>query len=209
MWYVAKIQKSPQQHPRLLDCKVLSSPKMLYKFRPIGQLIRHKYLLKQNSVCEGFLAEAAQKCSTPSQSSRGKPTPSKVAANMLDFTSAVWAPVANAVDVALSPSVLPEVVRLTRRHVPAGLMLMTKAGTAPEMEDEKGEEKQSSIVFCECGTRCEDSCTMCKACTQKHCPKEFSGFLYAREDHHHYERYWYKLLNKELYCKVELRNVRD
>lgn len=61
-------------------------------------------------------------------------------------------------------------------------------------------ELSGEQIFCECGNVCEGSNTLCASCIKSKETIEHSGFLYIKSKEAKLKRYYYKLLNKELYC---------
>lgn len=54
--------------------------------------------------------------------------------------------------------------------------------------------------FCECGNVCEGSNILCPICLKSKETIEYSGYLYVKSKEKKLKKYYYKLLNKELYC---------
>lgn len=61
------------------------------------------------------------------------------------------------------------------------------------------ESESSSLMYCVCGSLCEGDNTECNRCLQKKTPIDFSGSLLAHINFG-VKKYWFRLLNKELYC---------
>jgi hypothetical protein len=64
------------------------------------------------------------------------------------------------------------------------------------------EEKE--IFFCECGNPCSEENNLCETCSKLKESVEYAGYLYVKEKGNQLKRYWYILLNKELYCTLYL-----
>lgn len=69
------------------------------------------------------------------------------------------------------------------------------------------EDKISSVLYCECGNACDKEASLCKKCQEKQKTIEFSGFLYTPIGFG-LKLCWFRLLNKELYCKHSLDEFR-
>lgn len=65
---------------------------------------------------------------------------------------------------------------------------------------ENSQDAAGSLIYCECGNVCESNKTLCSACSKANESKEYSGFLYLKKRSGDLKRYWYTLVNKELYC---------
>jgi hypothetical protein len=109
-------------------------------------------------------------------------------------------------DLVLSPSITSDVVRVPPQHTGTAAKDTppTSNATAASLDDPPEDTKTplaTSVTFCECGTECGEKSTLCDKCLKQRSPKEVSGFLYVREDSSQFQRYWIKLVNKQLYCK--------
>ena len=69
-----------------------------------------------------------------------------------------------------------------------------------------GRDEAKGIIYCECGNPCEGENTLCESCSKSKESVEFSGYLYIKDQSNQLKRYWYILLNKELYCKSSNQN---
>jgi hypothetical protein len=58
----------------------------------------------------------------------------------------------------------------------------------------------SPRVYCGCGHENRTENTVCPECKKANAPKEKIGYLYIKESDGQLVRYWFHLLNKELYC---------
>ncbi len=65
----------------------------------------------------------------------------------------------------------------------------------------EGRGPQNFELYCECGNLCEGENSLCRKCQEKQKPVEFSGHLYAQV-YSGLKLCWFRLLNKELYCKL-------
>lgn len=66
---------------------------------------------------------------------------------------------------------------------------------------ENSQDAAGGVIYCECGNVCEGENTLCATCMKSTDSKEYSGFLYLKKRSGNLKRYWYSLINKELYCK--------
>ena len=73
-----------------------------------------------------------------------------------------------------------------------------KAGFKYSNKEEEGKE---TLIFCECGSICEQGARKCVGCCMKETNITAKGFLYVKKKAvNRVKKYWYYLLNKELYC---------
>ena len=98
--------------------------------------------------------------------------------------------------VKLSPSIVPEAVRV---------LTPTRRESNEVVEEDK--ISHETLVFCGCGKQCKSSHSLCADCEQNKSPKELATYLYVKVDQSQFDRYWFKLLKKELYCKLTHNTV--
>ena len=82
----------------------------------------------------------------------------------------------------------------------------TEANTkSPKWIIEESKESES-IMFCGCGKLCKQSFNMCEDCIAEGNMYDIGGYLYLKRDQTNLDRYWFHLVNKELYCKIKSNN---
>jgi hypothetical protein len=59
-----------------------------------------------------------------------------------------------------------------------------------------------SVMFCKCGKICKEAFNLCEECIATGKLHEAGGYLYLKRDQNNLDRYWFQLINKELYCMV-------
>lgn len=67
-------------------------------------------------------------------------------------------------------------------------------------------ESSGVQIYCECGNICEGSKTQCDVCLKPTNTVDYSGHLYVDKSGK-FKRYWYHLVNKELFCKKNKTNI--
>jgi hypothetical protein len=63
-------------------------------------------------------------------------------------------------------------------------------------------KEEASIMFCGCGKECKESFSMCEECLNSGKMQEAEGYLYVKRDKNNLDRYWFKLVNQELYRNI-------
>jgi len=63
-------------------------------------------------------------------------------------------------------------------------------------------KEEESIVFCGCGKECKKAFSMCEECMGSGKIQEAEGYLYLKRDKNNLDRYWFKLVNQELYSNT-------
>jgi hypothetical protein len=70
---------------------------------------------------------------------------------------------------------------------------------SPGIEEET-KNLQSVVVYCSCGRISRKGLGMCDECWLLDKPQEISGYLYVEKDEKNVDRYWFSLVNTDLYC---------
>ncbi len=65
---------------------------------------------------------------------------------------------------------------------------------------EEGPEPTGTIMLCKCGNVCKDPLNVCEECFAAGTVYEAAGYLYIMRDKNNLDRYWFRLVSKELYC---------
>jgi len=209
--YATKIKKVVSRSPALKpSAKLLSSPSMLTKFALVSPMIRNstrladKPTLKPNSI----LAKL-----TTNTSDIKKPEEGKV--KQIKGTLArhsPWIDKSKGKNAPLPADMNTEAIRLPNTtKANNNLLTPTKApGTSDLLKSpslflrgiSRTEEKE--VFYCECGNPCSGENNLCELCSKLKESKEYAGHLYVKEKNNQLKKYWYILLNKELYCNLPL-----
>lgn len=199
-------------HPK--SAKLLSSPKLLSKFAPVSSMVKRSpkpdliSKLKDHEAAKGLSILA--KLSGPSEEIKTQKTDqeeSKIKASKTMIAQHVpWIDPTKAQELALSPNINTEVIRLPNvakntsptqqksKNVKADVM------NSPSIFLRDAVHQANSLNYCECGNVCEGDNTLCASCQKSKSSVEYSGYLYLKTKENKIKRYWYNLLNKELYC---------
>lgn len=66
--------------------------------------------------------------------------------------------------------------------------------------EEEAKDLKPVIVYCSCGRISKKGLGLCDECCLLERPQEISGFLYVEKDEKNVDRYWFSLVNTDLYC---------
>ena len=193
--------------------KLLSSPKMLSKFAPVSPMIKRspkamgKDGLKKSSILEKFTARPEDGKATAVAKDIND-EPKLEASKMMKAQHIPWIDSSKTQETLMSPNLNTEVIRMPN----ATKVSQTAVQKAKEEKsdmfkspslillDSSGKDEVGTLVYCECGNFCEGESTLCSACMKNKESIENSGYLYLKAKSTKLKRYWYILLNKELYC---------
>ncbi len=191
--------------------KLLSSPKMLSKFAPVSPMIKRsphgptKEGLKTSSALTKFSANPSEetKEKKPSAGDEPKLEPSKT----MKAQHVPWIDASKAKDIVMSPNMNTEVIRLPNTiKVNTSVLQKVKEDKSEMLKSpslflrDASKDPTGGIIFCGCGNPCEGDNTLCPSCIKSRESIENSGYLYVKTKSTKLKRYWYLLLNKELYC---------
>lgn len=101
---------------------------------------------------------------------------------------------------ALSPSIDSEVIR------PQGNDSLFNTSSTCDLSNQalnttkSIESKGLNTILCSCGNECPTNSISCYKCLENIDKKETVGYLYLKKEEAKLERFWCKLLNKEIYC---------
>lgn len=134
----------------------------------------------------------------PIEENKGEITkkPKRVPAQPIEITKTA------AADPIMSPMLNTEVVRMSNSIGITGKSKEIKKDLlmSPSLFlRETPREAMPGMNFCACGKQCLEGNIQCPNCMQTHEGTEFSGYLYNKSKTK-MKRYWYQLLNKELFC---------
>lgn len=221
MLYTHRIKKSDNKVHSPPATKLLPFPKMLSKFAPVSPMIKHspgalsKSGLKTSSALTKFAAaqeDSKTRKDSPTEKSPTKegvsPEEAKIeASRTMKAQHVPWIDSSKAQDVLLSPNMNTEVIRLPNAiKVNRSVLQKAKEEKSDMLKSpslflrDTSKDAAGGLIYCECGNPCEGGSTMCTVCMKSKETIEYSGYLYLKTKSTKLKRYWYILLNKELYC---------
>ena len=116
-----------------------------------------------------------------------------------------WIDKSNAKNIPAPTDMNAEAIRLP--NATKGGLTTTKAPDVSELLKspslflrDTGRDESKGITYCGCGNICEGENMLCENCLKSKESVEYSGYLYLKDKSNQPKRYWYILLNKELYC---------
>ena len=118
-----------------------------------------------------------------------------------------WIDASQAQSLLMSPGMSPEAVRLPNVRCSEGPSEQGSTSPTNLLKSpslylrEPRKDSSKGVVYCECGNPCSDGTTQCVTCFQAQQPIEYTGYLYLKSKTKVLKKYWFSLLNKELYCK--------
>ena len=167
----------------------MSSPKLLNQFSPVGRVIR------RNSYVESVFGNSNNGPEEEKKVLKLQLIPvteDRKLKKHLTFTSC------SLIQAAQSPPIAAEAKAVVRKK---STFWQEAAAASPGIEEEaKG--MQSTVVYCKCGRICKQDMNFCEECTLLAHPLEASGYLYVEKDEKNMDRYWFNLINTDLYCKL-------
>jgi len=201
--------------------KLISSPKQLTKFAPISPMIKKpgkeqiKETLKKSAALSKYGPNEESKIAKPPVSNGTNSTASSSplkndtvseSSKILKSQHVPWIDPSKAKEIALSPNMNTEVIRLPNTIKAPALVQKSKDEKTEILKSpsyflrEPSKQSSESVTYCACGNPCEGDSTLCPACMKNKEIIENSGFLYVKTKSTKLKRYWYHLINKELYC---------
>ena len=169
-----KVQKSPE-NSRKVTSQMISCPKVFNLFSPISGII--KRITDVNIYNAKLTQNALHQNSTQTISYALKNY-------QIDHEDTQ--------DSSLTSNFDCEVIKVTSQKNLNELQINS--------QDEKYKKSELSFTFCECGTECTNEDKSCLECQLANGTKEMAGFLYIKKNDTQLERFWFQLINKELYC---------
>jgi len=202
------VSKTPALKPRTI---LISSPKLLTKFAPVSPMIKHSSRLAEKSTLKtsSVLAKFAVNTGDLKKIEEAKAKPSK---GMLARHTPLIEPTKG--KLVPSPNINAEAIRLPNTIMPNSLAPTKAPDTAELLKSPSlflrgtGKNEMEGRIYCECGSPCEGENTLCESCLKSKESVEYSGYLYLKDKSNQLKRYWYILLNKELYCNFFNRKNR-
>ncbi len=196
--FAEKVKHLKDKPKRISQIRKISSPKVLSQFNPVGHVIR------RNSYYE------SRNSQTPSgeEKSGGE--------EHSNFDVAVEAvPVAPPQSSSKVIGLTLEHKKLERRfsgpikklqesaHKKSRFFLEAEQKERPLMIEEI-KDSTEPVLLCKCGKLCLAPLNVCADCHANGQLHEAAGYLYLMRDARNLDRYWFQLVNKELYCKNHL-----
>lgn len=165
--------------------KVVSSPKHLREFTPVGRVIR------RNSYIEAAAMKALESNTTESKD---------ISCNEVELEDKK--------DICTSFS---NSLQIQRSSSGAALCKKEKVLTKSRFFEETPQEAKNqieheftecegSVLFCVCGKICAKNSSMCEDCLASCKVVEAAGYLYVKRDESNLDRLWFQLVNTDLYC---------
>ena len=210
---IKKVESKASHSPP--TTKLLSSPKMLSKFAPVSPMIKRdikgpvKEGLKTSSVLAKLTGNVAEEAKGKGEDKRPVThDEAKVeASKTMKAQHVPWIDSSKAKDIIMSPNMNTEVIRLPNT-------IKVNQSLVQKIKDDKSEllkspslflrdaskDSTGGVIYCGCGRPCEGDNTLCSECMRSKESVEHSGYLYVKTKSTKLKRYWYILLNKELYC---------
>lgn len=170
-----KIQKTPEKM-REVYVKKIATPKLLHTLIPISALVKRS---------NGFTKLKQECCET---------TECKEIPN--ENIGATSLKIQEGCEATELPSFDSGVIRVVSETNFSNSSIKTFPNNKEDWKT-----STSQVVFCECGKEMTSFESSCSECEKRRSPMELSGFLYIKKNQTQLERYWFYLLNKELYCK--------
>jgi len=208
--YALKIKKVIYKSPSpALTTKFLSSPRILTKFAPVSPMIRqNKSNLNPNSILNRLTINPSTFKEKKQEESKVKPPKGRPSRYIL------WIDNSKAKNSPLPTDMNTEGIRLPNSIKDTHSTSIKPPTTAEVVKSpslflkgiSKTEEQQ--VLYCECGSLCKEGENLCDTCLKRTESVEYSGYLYVKEKNNQLKRYWYTLLNKDLYCNNILIHYR-
>lgn len=164
----------------------ISSPKVLNQFAPTGRVIRRNTYVESHFVNSKIqITNEIEKVEkqTIDLEDKGKGRDTFATCSLLQ--------------AAHAPKVMNANLLITEKK--SVLWEESEIGS-PGIEEE-AKNLQPVIVYCSCGRISQKGLGMCDECHLLDKPQEISGYLYVEKDEKNVDRYWFSLINTDLYCK--------
>ncbi len=172
----------------------ISSPKLLNQFSPVGRVIRRNSYV--DTVFSMSLAAAVPvKAASGLEEKVGRPPEERKVKKHLTFTTC------SLFRASQAPPVVPEAEAdlATRKK---STFWQEAESVSPGIEEEAKDLQalKCVVVYCGCGRICKPDANLCEECVSLEAPNEASGYLYVEKDERNMDRYWFNLINTDLYC---------
>lgn len=184
--YATEVKHIKSGTKRKPVCRKISSPKVLQQFSTVGRIIR-KSANRDSGRASGESANGNNVVRTPGNQTRSYTGTLDTFSNYQQKADAITSK-------QLKEQNEGPVMKKSHFFREANQKV-----TNWVIEDCKEEE---SIMFCGCGKECKESFSMCEECLASGKIQEAEGYLYLKRDKNNLDRYWFKLINQELYSNV-------
>ena len=178
---ISKLKKTLSTAKKIASPQRITSPKLLTQFSSVGRVIR------RNVYVESLLAGNDSSHKTIEKPEASLDTKAK---KYLTFTECSLFQAAH-LPLPEDPKAAPPVQTTTDK------------GTAPVSPgiEEEARNLQGVVVYCSCGRICKAGVGLCEECHLAERPLGAAGYLYVEKDEKNVDRYWFELINTDLYCK--------
>jgi len=181
--------------------QIISTPKVLTHFSNVGRVIRRNSYVGNyfaHSTKSGNLQEIinskSDKENIPPKVKNVPPATVKLN-KQLDFTSCSLLQAAHA--RSSEKCIVEEKPVQTYKKL---VIPEEKELFSPGIEEET-KDLSEEFIYCACGRICKNLTTgICEICSKENCVQEISGYLYVEKDEKNVDRYWFNLVNTDLYC---------
>ena len=173
-----------------VQTRKISSPKLLQQFSPVGRLIRRS---------SHFGSQAGSATKEPANEEKN-------ASMNVDVTTNTSGSHNSETALHVIPA-QPHQRQLSASNVVKKELVSKKSHFFQEAAQqsvswviEEAKDHVDSIIFCQCGRICKEAFNLCEECIAAGKVLEAGGYLYLKRDQNNLDRYWFQLVNKELYC---------
>ena len=187
--YASQVKRIKNKGKCTPQAKKISSPKLLQQFSPVGRVIR------RNSFYGGQPADQ-----NPKEDNK-----------TIGKNESLNADLAKKEEEAYnSDSSYPKNHTIQRQHSSSTIIkkevvskkshFFQEAVQQSPWVIEEVKDHVESIIFCKCGKLCKEAFNLCEECIASGKVHEAGGYLYLKRDQNNLDRFWFQLINKELYC---------
>ena len=176
------------------QAKKISSPKLLQQFSPVGRVIkRNSYYGSQGIEPNPKETKAVDKNGSLNADPAAKNQGEESCNSESSYPKNHVQPLQRQMSASNVQIVKKEVVA-KKSH------FFQEAAQQSPWVIEEAKDHAESIIFCKCGKLCKETFNMCEECIASGKVHEAGGYLYLKRDQNNLDRFWFQLINKELYC---------
>jgi len=187
------LSKATNNRKQTFNSQKISSPKVLNQFAPAGRVIRRNIYLESvfsNSKAQMTVeADIVKKSREVEILEMGMSLENK-GKNRETFTTCSLLQAAHASKVTDANLLINE---------KKSILWEEPALDSPGIVEE-AKNLQSVVVYCSCGRISRRGLGVCDECWLLDKSQETSGYLYVEKDEKNVDRYWFSLVNTDLYC---------
>ena len=194
--FAEKVKHIKDKSKRPPQIRKISSPKVLRQFTPVGHVIR------RNSYYE------SRNSKTPSAEDKSGIEEHSQPDHTLE-TPAVAAPQSSSkcigqtlVHKQLERRFSGPIRKLQESAYKKSRFYQEAEGDISPLTIEETKDSSEPVLLCKCGKLCVAPLNVCAECHANGQLHEAAGYLYLMRDARNLDRYWFQLVNKELYCKA-------